>query len=394
MKYKKIMLFLTFSLSLSLSGCGNGKVVKESERNANLAANRKDSESIISENAANEKETNMIETADTVKPVDFPETYQKEINGVTFDMAVCAPADLDFDGLFRSTVTKQNPDNEKTISALAADKTIKEERYDTGSGEDGAFDIYDYEFDDDAGLYIDTNLTYYTDFSVSVHRAFKVWQNADQYTTQTFDFQTPENAFADIVNTLNESGYEIGDTDYLYYSLDAETLAQEEVVTDKDGEVIEGAGREWTGEDDCYAFFASQVYEGLPVYFGYQEFPEDSAENRVIQALYSARGIEDLRATKIYSFTPSQEKIQLKEFDAIAQTVADKYGNILSGEHYKVTRAKLYQVPVKDVSGSYELKVAWLFEIHAQGTDSATGESYDFTQINFIDAETGEEIFI
>lgn len=374
MKYKNIIALLTVFISISLSACTNSNVIDESEKS-------------------------MDNVADSVKNIEFPENYIMNINDVEFDVDVDIPKDIDFDRLSKSVATLQTPDKDGALNFLVAHKNICEERNDTGIGENGNIFPTSYcSFDDGSALMIDNTLVYTTPFFESIHNAFRIEKtseyNADQYTKQSFGFANPENAFKNIVDQINGAGYEVKDFDYTYYSLDAETLKREEVQRSKSGEELDNVGREWTSEDNCYYFFVEQKYDGIPVYYGDQDFPEDSVENRPIQVLYSSRGIERLDITKIYSFTPSEEKIQLKEFDTVAECVANKYGNILTGANYNVTRARLYQMPIKDISGDYEVKIVWLFEVHETGIDSETGENFENIIFTFIDAETGEEVSI
>ena len=78
-------------------------------------------------------------------------------------------------------------------------------------------------------------------------------------------------------------------------------------------------------EDDCYFYTAVQLQEGLPIYFGSQDFPEDEEGNRPIHALCSANGIERLDVSRLYSFSEPGEAVSLLDLDTIVQTVSKKY---------------------------------------------------------------------
>lgn len=343
------------------------------------------------ETAQNTEETQNAETAqtaaETAEKIDFPETYQETVNDVVFDLKVEMPKEAELGNLTRYRVERQYPDGASARAALASEKTALEEN--TGSGA-GDSDTMSFSFEDGSNLVTDKTLVYSTSFVGNVWDAF---QDPGKYSQDgVFDYKGPEDAFQEIVEKMNVSGYALGDTDYEYYALDAGTMAQEEVVYSKSGEVIEDAGRAWTDEDDSYYFFAEQTLSGIPVYYGDQNFPEDSLDNRPIQAVYSSRGLEYLYATQIYSFTASEEKLSLAGFDRAVECVAYKYGNILTDAAYTATRAKLYWKPVKAVSGGYELQLVWLFELHETGVDSETGENFDYVLYTFVDAVTGEEV--
>ena len=170
-------------------------------------------------------------------------------------------------------------------------------------------------------------------------------------------------------------------------------MAKEFMMLDKTGEALNTQGISWGVEDDCYFYTAVQLQEGLPIYFGSQDFPEDEEGNRPIQVLYSANGIERLEISRLYSFSEAGESVKLLDIDTIVKTVSKKYGDIV-GPSYTVKRAELYKMPVKSADSTYDVKIVWLFEVQETGTDSDTGEEYVYTQYMFVDATDGTEVFI
>ena len=165
------------------------------------------------------------------------------------------------------------------------------------------------------------------------------------------------------------------------------------MLLDKTGETVSTEGISWGVEDDCYFYTAVQLQEGLPIYFGSQDFPEDEEGNRPIHALCSANGIERLDVSRLYSFSEPGEAVSLLDLDTIVQTVSKKYGDIV-GSSYTVKRAELYKMPVKTADSTYDVKIVWLFEVQEAGKDSDTGEAYEYTQYMFVDATDGTEVFI
>ena len=93
------------------------------------------------------------------------------------------------------------------------------------------------------------------------------------------------------------------------------------------------------------------------------------------------------------AFSEPGEMASLLDFDRIVKTVSKKYGEII-GPSYTVKRAELYKMPVKSADSTYDVKIVWLFEVWESGTDSDTGEEYEFTQYMFVDATDGTEVFI
>lgn len=382
---RKNIAILAITVAFVLSSCGNSDSMTESEIQSDT------------QTTGNEETVTMTATEAPQTVVEFPAKYTNTINGVTFDAEVQVP-DADLNALVKCTASVQHPDTENARQTFTSGKSAVEEVEDTGKGEDGEEFVSFYgTYEDGSQLITDTGLMYATSFFQSVYSAFRMGEsydsNADLYSKDgSFDFMTAEQAFADVKQKINASGYSLEDLDYTYYALDAETMAEQELQLDQTGDIIEGAGRDWTDEDNCYYFFGEQICEGIPVYYGDEDFPEDYEENRPIQAVYSTRGLERLDVTKAYSFFAGDEKVELADFDTAAQSVAKKYGDILTGAAYNVTRAKLYQMPVKQKSGDYQMIVTWLFEVHETGIDSETGENFENVLYTFVNAETGEEV--
>lgn len=329
----------------------------------------------------------------------FPDEYINERNGVTFETNIEVPEKLDFSKIKTGTAKLQYPKSEQAISAIAADAAIARQDISSIEWKGKTIDVSYYTFEDGTTLNLDTALTYTTPFFYNVLNAFRVEKtdsfNADNYSQENnFDYVSSEEAFQHILDIINRCGYELEETNYEYYALDAETMQQQEIAANKLGDNSLGEPREWNKEDDSYYFFAEQMYEGLPIYYGNQMFPDDGVTNRPVQAVYSSRGLERLYVNNVYRITESGETVSLLDFDKLAEKVSDKYGNLLTSATYYVNRAKLYHMPVAASEESYELRPVWLFEIHEKGTDSETGSEYETTVYTFLDAQTGEEVTV
>lgn len=378
MKAKKNIFLIIALLCLGCGGCA-----KESSRTE-----------IESEISSEE----IGQTESKVSKQEFPERFEKTINGVSFDMEIRISEDADIENLHRMTATLQHPDIEKAKAVFAAGKTVVEERNETGSGEDGIeFPCYVAHYEDDAFLNIGTNLTYsHIPVFEKINGAFRMYSyyNAERYGKDVvLKVGDPQTIFERVLKTIRDGGYELENAVYDYYALDYETMAEEFMMFDKTGKALNTEGISWGVEDECYFYTAVQLHEGLPIYFGSQDFPEDEEGNRPIQVLYSANGIERLEISRLYAFSEPGEMASLLDFDRIVKTVSKKYGEIV-GPSYTVKRAELYKMPVKSADSTYDVKIVWLFEVWESGTDSDTGEEYEFTQYMFVDAIDGTEVFI
>lgn len=331
--------------------------------------------------------------------VEFPKYMKQEINGVAFDLNLEVPENLELSKVKKSRAARQIPKVDSIVKVLGKNEDALEAYKDKFEGENGiVYDTYYAKYSDESLLSVDTAMVYSTSFFEKIHNSFRIEKsalyNADKYISEANEFETPEICFEQVKKQINLCGYKLDDCDYKYYTLDYNTMRQEEIQLDKAGEVSNSEDTGWSAEDNCYYFFAEQVHNGIPVYFGEQDFPQDNIENRPFQVVYSKDGIKRLDITKLYTFESMDENVNFKGFEEIANKVAEKYGNILTDAKYEAARAKLYQMPVKTEQGEYEVKVIWLFEIKETGIDSESGENFENTLYTCINAETGEEVSI
>ncbi len=378
MKVKKSILLTAALLSLCSVGCGEESFQADAEN-----------------------EISAEDTAQTERDVpqpDFPERFEETIDGVVFDMDLRISEEADMENLHTMTAALQQPDIEKAKAVFAEGKTIVDEQRETGSGEDGMeFPCYTANYEDDTFLNISTNVTYsHTPVFEKINGAFRLYShyNAERYAKDAvLEAGDPEMMFERVLKNIRDAGYELENAAYDYYALDHETMAEEFMMLDKTGEALRTEGISWGAEDDCYFYTAVQLQEGLPIYFGSQDFPEDEESNRPIQALCSADGLERLDISRLYSFSEPGDAVSLLDLDTVVKTVSKKYADII-GPSFTVKRAELYKMPVKSADRTYDVKIVWLFEVLETGNDSDTGEKYEYTQYMFVDAVDGTEVLI
>ncbi len=378
MKVKKSIILTAVLLSLGSAGCG---------------------EELFRADAENEKRAeDTAQTGHDAPEQDFPERFEESIDGVAFDMDIRISEEADMENLHTMTATLQQPDIEKAKAVFAEGKTIVDEQRETGSGENGTeFPCYTADYEDDTFLNISTNLTYsHTPVFEKINGAFRLYSyyNAERYAKDAvLKAGNPEMIFERVLKDIRDAGYELENAAYDYYALDYETMAEEFMMLDKTGEALSTEGISWGVEDECYFYTAVQLQEGLPVYFGSQDFPEDEESSRPIQVLCSANGLERLDISRLYSFSKPGDAVSLLNLDTIVKTVSKKYADII-GPSFTVKRAELYKMPVKSADSTYDVKIVWLFEVLETGNDSDTGEKYEYTQYMFVDAVDGTEVLI
>lgn len=335
------------------------------------------------------KNEKMIDSKGTQKSaIEIPNGYHKEINSVVFDIDTLEiPEGIILDNLHKCSITKQKPDQEKILELYSNGKEIVKSDSMESTTLDGSTGLYEYRaFSDGSQINAaDGNVGWMTKFASKISYSFDAY-NLDKYATSgEFDFGSRENSLQLVLDELKRYGYEIDDYEYTCILLDYETMKEEELHEEKVGEELD-IHSEWSAEDNCYAFYINPKEQGVPVYFGNEFFMEDTDPTMMpVAGLVSANGIAELHINNLYSFEKKDDLYKLTDFDSCAETIANKYGEILSETQYRVERAKLYFVPLLNEKGGYDVKLAWLFEVDLQNGNSDK-------EYVIIDAENGEEI--
>lgn len=315
--------------------------------------------------------------------------YKTKINDITFDIDRIEVSDeVDFDNLHECSVTRQKPDQGKIIDKFSKNKeVVKKDSMDITSV-DGSTGTYDYRsFADDSEVYaMDGGMGWSTAFSHKVSYSFESDDYFDKYAKEgSFDFGSIDNSLNQLVEELDKCGYELSNYDYEYFLLDYKTMQKEEKHEEKLGKELD-IHSDWSVDDNCYAIYISQKEQGIPVYYGNKYFMEDTDPKMMpVGGTVSKNGVESIIVNNLYEIKEENKLIKPVDFDTCAETIANKYGQILSDSKYVVNRAKLYFVPILNEQGGYDIKLSWLFEIIKDDDSSAK-------EYILIDAETGKEI--
>lgn len=330
--------------------------------------------------------------------VSFPDFFNETINDVVFQTEINFPEEIKSMEITGGTAVKEMPDINKVIDTFVKGKEPSEAYNDEGSGENGeTFPTYYAEYSDGSFLSTDVSTIYSTSFATQVFDAFRPEDtseyNADKYSMENvFSFKKPDAAFSEIKKAITSCGYDISEYDYNYFALDAATMKKEELIYEKASDQKIESTNHWDKSYDCYNFYAQQVFEGIPIFNGTQDFPDDGITNRPIRAIYSKDGIQDFYIDSLYKCSPTADSVKFAEFEDIIRTIADKYGNIITDASYTVTRAQLYFMPHRENGKKYDLIPIWLFEIKESGKDSETGDDFEYTTYSFVNAQSGEEV--
>jgi uncharacterized membrane protein len=391
------------AMTTLLTSCGNLPEQSRDGTEVQKAIETTDNETTSTDDTASNDTMTADETDNNeITSPGFPNEYKAVIDGIEFDLQLEVPADLDYAKLKRSTAVAQESIRDITVEVLASGKEVaeilSEQEFTHADGRKE--NMYVVEHTDGSRLFATGNLSYDTLLYSEINLAF----NLDGHGTPTsqcfskeaaFPFMQPDAAFEEVMKTLVRLGYEIPEYSYYYYAVDHQTLNQQDVPQDgvaylKKQENPDYDGpltMEYSEAHDVYYFLMFQLHNGIPVYFGSSVFPEQEEDLHPIQAMYSKNGIEHLKLgmlADVLLFQDSDEVVVLKDFEDIAVTVAAKYGSLSAD--YKVVGAKLYQIPVRNPKGEYDIKIGWQIELEEKDGGNTRA------RFMLVDAETSEEI--
>lgn len=330
----------------------------------------------------------------------FPEKYEKETGNITFDTIVELNKDFNPNEIYAYTATQQNPDPSNTLNTLFSGIDYQEE---ITTNDSGQTDYYYAGQNGETLLIYPESVHLYKSFADHLPRvlslSYKYNYNGNKYSqSEEFSFATRETALTDILDILSKMGIMIGN-DYSYsgYSLDYQTMKNEETVLGMQGEADTSQYKEnWSPDDDCYYFALRQTCQSLPIYYIYSDiYKEASDAFAQVQAAYSKDGLFYLLMDKTFKFQKEDTKLKLKHFEEIAGTVEYKYANIISDDNYIVTKAQLMMMARQEKNESYLLTPVWVFDVTENlKLQSGEGSAEEHSVLNqvIVNAVTGEEI--
>ena len=346
-------------------------------------ASTSDSKETLTESSAITNESTDSSSTTQVSG-NFPEKLNMEIERVSFDAEVIAHSSANKKSKsYEVTVRKFDKEKvkEKLLSNIEVAETIN-------YGDEDSYQGTKEEY-----LSVSpTRIYFYKNLYLYVNNAFSLFEddrNAESYKDTDFDFASRDAAKEYILKELDSLGAGLG-SDYFInmYSLDYETMKENEKVLDMDGEPDKSAYKpEWSSKDNCYYLCIRQSVNGIPVGYKYADADENINEyNAPIQLLYSSSGIEFLSIDRMFDFSDKNEEVVLADMDKVSACIAKKYNDILNEAKYSVSKLELHYICVKESETKYTVRPAWVV------TMSEIGDDTPFQMI--IDAQTAEEIVL
>ena len=360
---KKILLHLLVIGTLAMcSGCGKSTSSEES-------------------NVTTVQDDKNLEAEDS-----FPKSYntESESGKVKFNCTLELPEKLNGRSIQKTSVEGLHVyDKDKAYSLFAEGKEVSQkDQYDWDGG-----DVANYTFSDGSSLYLD-NYVHWGSTTSSLYSYLGVQQAdyIDLFSSGSVSLDK-DNCISEIKKDMNEFGYDTEDLSFQAFSLSVDAMKKLRDQELNNGLLEEGKTNEPTSDDEAYFIYAYQENTGIPVFHELmsvaKQMADDSPDNAPVQAIYSARGLEELSINYIYDFKNEQNTVALKPFEEIASVVEAKYENLLNDSKYEITRAKLYERVYTGENQKYAEEPIWYFEVVENGNNKT---------VMLVNAETGKEI--
>ncbi|MCC8105866.1 MAG: hypothetical protein LIO99_07665 [Clostridiales bacterium] len=365
---------------LYAAGCGRNENSLISENETDLNASQD-----VTKNETEKTSTSSDEQTG------FPPFYESvsESGKVTFQCTIEVPEDFNVQNAHKWMVDGRHlVDQEKAYSAYVDGGEIAEEH--NNILDDGVEENI-YIFEDGSHVSIGKGFTFTSkDDSCYLNIGVIDSDKIEIFSSDQVSFASSEDCINQIDEIVKTIGYELVELNYQAYPIAHQTLQSIEEDYISEGLLNESQKKdEWIDADDAYVIYAYQECGSLPVFHELMSlgssFAYDSADNAPVQAIYSARGLEQLNIYYLYDFSETEELLTLASFDIIADVVLEKYEDILNDATYEITSAKLYMYVRINEDQEYEATPVWYFEVIENGT-SRSG--------TLVDAVSGKEIYL
>lgn len=239
-----VLLYLALN---SFIGCSANK-------NDLVSGDSNDIEGFSKEYKDNQKSDNKLSV---------PTEYHEIKGNVIFETDIHIDNLFNQQNIFEVKATAQTIMADKALGIFFNDtKYISSEIYENIYDNNGdVYNEYYYVGEDGSHLLVENcGITYTTPFSQYVNNCFDLYSKMDFYQKNIdLDFMSQEDAKKDVLSVLSKLGIEVLDFEVTTYSLEYETMKEQESVIDHNGdEAISEHKSEWTKEDDSYYFCIRQ----------------------------------------------------------------------------------------------------------------------------------------
>lgn len=301
----------------------------------------------------------------------FPKHYEREVSDkLRFDVEVDPGNFSGEEPYLTAQATRASIDPEKVYDYFMSEKKeISPVVYENYSDQDGNSIPITVYADDSCSLSVSTADFFYTSETMSyIHNAFypdtsTAAYNGDLYSIDSnLNFMDRNAAWLQIYSAMEKTGLDMeGAISRITYSLDLETLKDEELCIDVNGNICEEEKNvNWTENDEGYYYYIAQSWEGIPFYDS-MYIDEDEITNASLEIYQTGEGIEAAYLNQWFEIQPLQEEKRLADFEQIMKTVEEKYTGTIRTNPLVVEKATLYLFTVEtNTKGVYSLEPVWI----------------------------------
>lgn len=339
----------------------------------------------------------------SVNSLNIPKYYQKVVSELLvfdvevvvndfcsqeFQMAKASKSALDAEKIYFYFMSE-----EKEVSSVVYDNYFDIDGYSCpitvyeGGGRGLSIATYDFAFYKSPQIdYIQNS--FYPSPTVDNYNAYLYSKEDD------LEFMNRETAWQNVIKTMENLGVDMSEAvSRVTYSLNMETLAEEEQCIDVYGnEVEEEKNPEWSKSDEGYYYYITQSYMGIPFYTS-QKLETDEEAVAPLRIFQSEEGILMTNLQRWFQVEKKDVILTLMDFDSIMYTIEEKYSGTIRTNPLTVTKAQLYIFPIKTGDNIYTLTPVWVCTIAENHVDweEKAYISYIYIPIN---AVTGEEMLM
>ena len=319
----------------------------------------------------------------------FPDHYTRSTDKVNFDIDLEVMDDFDPNNFTNAKVKGRTYTDVDKVYELYVDGKDVSEVYETSPGDEGGINGKTYIMSDNEIVTAGTNFSMSTEKSYTYTRARRFSEKGAS--KDEFDFASSTDCINDVKNILESVDYDVTDVAFDWFSSSGEEyrLYEEEAIANETIESAKINQNSWSSDDNAYEIYGWQTYKGLPVYPLIMTTRMtrclETYEKANVSAVCTKDGVLNIYASPLYDLKETDKNIEFLSFEEIADSLVNRYENLLDENSYEVIRAKLALRIFYDEKGKYDSEPIWYFEVI---------DSNSNFEIVLYNAITGEEVYM
>lgn len=339
---------------------------------------------------------------DALRVITIPDHFEKKVSKLlTFDTKVIISESFIAEGFQESLAYRENINTDIVCDYFMGGRTgissTVYESYFDAEGYKTPITVYE---DGGKSLSIsEYDFIYYKSPQMNyIHNSFFADPSIDNYNEflyskeSNLDFMDRNSAWSEIVKTMNTLGVDMSSAvAQVTYSLDMETMREEENCKDLDGnEITEEKNPNWSQQDEGYYYYITQNYQGIPFYAG-RTIEIDEEYVAPLEIFQTEKEVIFVNLKRWFRVEKQEGMLEFMPFEKVMSTVEEKYSGTIHTNPLVVEKAKLYVFPIQTGEGVYTLTPVWVCTIVENHVDLGA-DAYKSNIYMAVNAITGEEM--